>query len=123
MLSINMIVSNPKIRSGRPIIDGTTLCVQDVAAHHIYRKYTPEELAYQLQISLAQVYAALAYYYEHKVEIDEQIRKDDKFIQKAKEKGIGQHSKHGTGDWVKGLELICGVYTSDDMKNRVEYLP
>lgn len=26
------------------------------------------------------------------------------------------------GDWVKGLELICFVYTPDDMKNHVEYL-
>lgn len=31
VLSIDMIVSNPKIRRGRPIIAGTTLMVQDVA--------------------------------------------------------------------------------------------
>lgn len=90
VLSIDMIVSNPKIRGGRPIIAGTTLRVQDVAAHHIYRKYTPEELAYQLQISLAQVHAALAYYYGHKDEIDQQIEEDDRFIRDAKEKGLGQ---------------------------------
>jgi hypothetical protein len=29
---------------------------------------------------------------------------------------------HRIGDWVKGLELICSVYTPDDMKNNVEYL-
>jgi len=26
------------------------------------------------------------------------------------------------GDWVKGLELIHGVYTVDEMENRVEFL-
>ena len=90
VLSIDMIVSNPKIRSGRPIIAGTTLCVQDVAAHHIYRKYPPEELAHQLQISLAQVHAALAYYYAHKDEIDARLEEDAEFARKAKEEGLGQ---------------------------------
>lgn len=90
VLSIDTIISNPKIRSGRPIIAGTTLMVQDVAAHHIYRHYTPDELAYQLQISLAQVYAALAYYYAHKDEIDAQLEADAEFARKAKEEGLGQ---------------------------------
>jgi hypothetical protein len=26
------------------------------------------------------------------------------------------------GDWVRGLELICGAMTADDMKNHIEYL-
>ena len=90
VLSIDTIVSNPAVRSGRPIIAGTTLRVQDVAAHHIYNHYTPDELAYQLGISLAQVHAALAYYYEHKEEIDAQLEADLEFARKAKEEGLGQ---------------------------------
>ncbi len=90
VLSINTIVSDPKIRGGRPIISGTTLMVQDVAAHHIYRGYTPDELAQQLQISLAQVHAALAYYYAHKREMDAQIEENDRLIREAKESGFGQ---------------------------------
>jgi predicted nuclease of predicted toxin-antitoxin system len=35
---------------------------------------------------------------------------------------FGTQSKHSTGDWVTKLELICSVYTMDDMKNHVEYL-
>ncbi len=92
VLSIDIIVSNPEIRSGRPIIDGTSLRVQDVAAHHIYRKYTPDELAYQLQITLEQVYAALAYYYAHKDEIDSALEADAEYAHKAKEQGIGQRN-------------------------------
>jgi uncharacterized protein (DUF433 family) len=90
VLSIDMIVYDPKIRRGRPIITGTTLMEQDVAAHHIYRKYTPEEVAYQLQISLAQVHAALSYCYAHKDEIATAIEENDRLIHEAKENGLGQ---------------------------------
>lgn len=34
----------------------------------------------------------------------------------------GKQSRHSVGDWVSKLELICAVYTADDMKNHVEYL-
>ncbi|MBL8130548.1 MAG: DUF433 domain-containing protein [Anaerolineae bacterium] len=87
-----MIVSNPKIRRGRPIIAGTTLMVQDVAAHHIYHNYTPEALAHALQISLAQVHAALAYYYAHQEEIDTQLAADLEYARGAKEQGLGQRN-------------------------------
>jgi uncharacterized protein (DUF433 family) len=92
VLSIDMIISDPSIRRGRPIIAGTTLMVQDVAAHHIYRKYSPEELSQQLQLSLAQIHAALSYYYAHKDEIDAAIEENDRLIREAKEKGIGQRN-------------------------------
>jgi len=90
VLPIETIVSHPEIRGGRPCIAGTGLRVLDVAAHHIYRKFTPDELAYQLQISLAQVYAALACYYLHKDEIDGQLEADAEFGRQAKEQGLGQ---------------------------------
>ncbi len=35
---------------------------------------------------------------------------------------FGQAEKHLVGEWVKSLELIYGVYTAEDMRNRVEYL-
>ncbi len=91
VLAINMIVSNPKIRSGRPIIAGTTLRVQDIAVAHLYQHYTAQEITeHYPTVNLAQVHAALAYYYEHKAEIDRQIDEDEKFAQEAKEKGLGQ---------------------------------
>ncbi len=53
---------------------------------------------------------------------------DEDFLQLASQDiehtGIvfGRQLKHGIGDWVKGLELICAVYTPEDMHNHVEYL-
>jgi uncharacterized protein (DUF433 family) len=90
VLAINLIVSNPVVRGGRPIIGGTTLRVQDVVTAYLYRHQTPEEVADNYQMSPAQVHAALAYYYEHRNEFDAQIQADDEYIQEAKEKGLGQ---------------------------------
>lgn len=72
--SINLIVSNAKIRGGRPCIAGTGLRVTDVAMAMLFHRQTPDEIAAAYGISMAQVHAALAYYYEHKVELDEDIR-------------------------------------------------
>ena len=74
VLSINLIASNPKVRGGRPCIAGTGLRVTDVVVASIYHLQTPDEIAAGFGISLAQVYAALAYYYEHKDALDQDIR-------------------------------------------------
>ncbi|MBL8131059.1 MAG: DUF433 domain-containing protein [Anaerolineae bacterium] len=69
-----MIVSDPDIRDGRPCIDGTGLRVIDLVMAHLFRSRTPSELASDYGIALAEVHAALAYYYGHKSELDEDIR-------------------------------------------------
>ncbi|MBK8023411.1 MAG: DUF433 domain-containing protein [Chloroflexi bacterium] len=48
VLSIDLIVSDPRIRGGRPILAGTSLRVQDVAAHHQIPQVHAGELAVQL---------------------------------------------------------------------------
>lgn len=34
----------------------------------------------------------------------------------------GEQSALSIGDWVRAIELICGVYEPEDMLNHVEYL-
>lgn len=77
VLNIEAIISDPKLRGGRPIIAGTTLRVSDVAAYHTFGGLTPEDLAVQFRLSLGQIHAALAYYYMHQDEIDAEIRAND----------------------------------------------
>jgi len=74
VLTINTIVSDAAVRGGRPIIAGTSLRVSDVVASHIFRGHTPEELAVQFKLRLGEVHAALAYYFMHKDEIDQELR-------------------------------------------------
>ena len=83
------IISDPRIRGGRPVIAGTGIRVSDVAALMVFHQRTPDEIAVNYDLTLAQVYTALAYYYNHKPDIDAEIRSDDEVIQQAKERRLG----------------------------------
>lgn len=74
VLPIQTIVRDPRVRSGRPILAGTTLRVSDLVAYHLFDGHSPEQLALQFELDLAQVHAALSYYYSHREEIDGEIR-------------------------------------------------
>ncbi len=89
VLSINLITTNPKVRGGRPCIAGTGLRVTDIVMAHLFHNRTPSELASDYDISMAQVHAALAYYYEHKDELDADIRQQIAKARDLKEKGVG----------------------------------
>jgi uncharacterized protein (DUF433 family) len=79
ILHIDEIVSNPNVRGGRPVIQGTGLKVSDVILTHTTGdRLTPEEISRNYGVTLGQVYAALAYYHLHKDKIDSQIEVDEK---------------------------------------------
>lgn len=88
VLSINLITSNPKVRGGRPCIAGTGLRVSDIVIASVFHDKTPDEIAAAYDVSLASVYAALAYYYEHKLEIDADIREQIEKARRLKEEYI-----------------------------------
>jgi uncharacterized protein (DUF433 family) len=92
ILAINWIVSDQNIRGGSPIIDGTTVRVMDVAIAMIYHQQNPDGIADWYGLSLAQVYAALTYYYDHQSEIDAAIKQHSEIAREHKEKRIG--SRH-----------------------------
>ena len=71
VLHIDEIVSDPKLRGGRPVIKGTGIRVMDVVAYHLGpEKQTAQQLAENFQLPLGQIHAALAYYFLHKEEVD-----------------------------------------------------
>ena len=72
--SINLITTDPAIRGGRPCIAGTGLRVIDIAMAALFHQRTPGEIAADYDISLAEVHAALAFYYQHKDALDADIR-------------------------------------------------
>jgi uncharacterized protein (DUF433 family) len=91
VLSINTIVSDPKVRNGRPIIAGTAMRVQDIAIGVAYKGYSVADLiTHYPHLTQAHIHAAPAYYYAHKDEIDQQIEADDAFARNAKDQGLGQ---------------------------------
>ena len=74
---IETIISDPAIRSGQPIIAGTGVRVVDLVASYLFRGLNAEELAVNYALDLGQVHAALAYYYQHKTDIDTWMRDDE----------------------------------------------
>lgn len=75
VLDTTHIVSDPDVLHGEPTIAGHRIAVSHVAIWVIYQGATPQEIADEFHLTLGEVYAALAYYYDHKQEMDEQIAK------------------------------------------------
>lgn len=90
MLAIDLIASDPAVRQGQPCIAGTGLRVTDLVMAHLFHRRTPDELAADYDLSLAQVYAALAYYYAHKSELDLAIRAQIDKARALKEQALGR---------------------------------
>jgi uncharacterized protein (DUF433 family) len=83
ILSINEIVSDPKIRRGRPVIAGTEIMVMTVVIAHISGdKLSYEEIAQHYDVSLGQIHAAMAYYYLHQQEMDERFQRETEETQR-----------------------------------------
>lgn len=64
------IVATSGIRSGKPCLDGTRITVADVVMMHLRIGQSLEEIAGDYDLSLAAVHAAMAYYYDHREEIE-----------------------------------------------------
>lgn len=87
--AIQVIAVNPHVRSGRPYIIGTSVTVADVAIAKNYHNQDADGIADWYGLTLPQVYGALAYYYEHKADLDQIIRDQIKRAENLKEKRIG----------------------------------
>ena len=92
MQTITLITTNPRVRNGRHCIVGTKLELAVIAIAKVVGGQEPEEIAADYDLSLSQVYSALAYYYENKQEIDATSYQRRQLAQSLKEARIG--SRH-----------------------------
>lgn len=61
-------------RNGVAMISGTTTKVVEIVQDHIAHRWDAEEIHRQYPyLGLAQIHAALTYYYDHKQEMDQDI--------------------------------------------------
>jgi uncharacterized protein (DUF433 family) len=63
---------------GRPFLTGTTYKVQQIAIDHVHHGMSPDEIRRQHYnaFTLAQVHAALSYYFEHQAAFDAEIERE-----------------------------------------------
>ena len=72
----SLLTRSPEVRNGRPCVAGTRTTVHRIAVWYKMGQ-SPEEIARELpQLSLAGVYAALAYYHANQAEIDTELAAD-----------------------------------------------
>lgn len=72
-----LITRSPEIRGGRPRIAGTGVTVRRVVGWYKLG-LSPEEIVTEIpHLTLAQVYAALAYYHGNRDEIEQDIAEED----------------------------------------------
>ena len=82
-ISSEHIQITPGVCGGKPHIAGHRIRVQDVVAWHEHQGMSPDEIVYHYpSLTLADVHAALAYYYDHLEEIRQQIHESDAFAAK-----------------------------------------
>lgn len=80
------IVKDRGICGGQPRIAGCRIKVQQIILEYERLGWTPDQICdAHSSVSLSDVHASLAYYYDHREEIDRNIRKDEEFVACLKE--------------------------------------
>ena len=100
---IQHIETTAGVVGGKPRIAGRRITVQDIVIWHERLGKTPDEIAAEYDLTLAEVYAALAYYFDHRDEIDQSISDGQAFAEALRQSApsklqqkLQQQVSHGT---------------------------
>lgn len=75
----------PGIAGGKPRIAGHRITVQNIAVWHERLGKSVDEICDEHDLSLADVHAALTYYFDHREEIDRRIIEDEAFAESLRQ--------------------------------------
>ncbi len=76
----------PGIAGGKPRIAGRRITVQNIVIWHERMGMSVDEIATEYDLTLADVYAALAYYFDHRSEIDQSIEEGEAFAEALRQR-------------------------------------
>ena len=86
-LSREHIVSTPETCGGKPRVDGTRIRVKDLVLWHEQLGMSPEEIVSEWpHLTLGDVYAALAFYDDHRQQIDAEMKAEEAFAAELEER-------------------------------------
>jgi uncharacterized protein (DUF433 family) len=74
------IEATPGVAGGKPRIRGRRITVQNIVVWHEYLGKSADEISAEHDLSLADVYAALTYYFDNRDEIGRSIEEDEAFV-------------------------------------------
>jgi uncharacterized protein (DUF433 family) len=73
------IVWTPGVCGGKPRISGHRITVQNITIWHDRLGWSADKIASEYDLDLADIYAALSYYFAHRERIDQSIEEDETF--------------------------------------------
>ena len=76
----------PGVLGGKPRITGRRIAVQSIVIWHEWMGLSADEIATEYDLTLAEIYAALAYYFNNPQEIDQSIKDSQAFVAEMKKK-------------------------------------
>ena len=76
----------PGVVGGKPRIAGRRITVQNIVIWCERMGKSADEIATEYELDLSDVYAALAYYYDHCAEINRQIGEGEAFVEALRAK-------------------------------------
>ncbi len=91
------IVKTPGVRGGKARVDGTRICVKDIVQLH-REGLRPEEMREHYSdrpLTLAEVHAALGYFYDHSEEIEAEFAAEERRFEEAERKWQDLLARHG----------------------------
>jgi len=74
----------PGVAGPEPRIAGHRVTVQNIAIWHERMGLSADEIASEYELSVSEVYAAVAHYHDHRPEIDESIREERAFVEELR---------------------------------------
>jgi uncharacterized protein (DUF433 family) len=83
----------PDTASGSPRIRGRRIRVQDIVIWHERLGRTAGKIAAECDLTLADIYAALAYYFDHREEIDARMTEDRAFAEAVRARTPSKRSQ------------------------------
>lgn len=76
----------PGIAGGKPRIAGHRITVANIVIWHERQGKSVDEIAAEYDLTLADVHAALAYYFDHREEIDCSITAGEEFVAQLRQR-------------------------------------
>ncbi|MEP7356149.1 MAG: DUF433 domain-containing protein [Anaerolineales bacterium] len=81
-IALNQLIAiTPGICGGKPRIAGRRISVEDVALWHERLGLSSDQIAIEFGLTLAEVHAALAYYFAHREEVEASIQDGQSLVE------------------------------------------
>jgi len=86
------------VAGGKPRIAGHRITVEHIAILHDRLDKSADEIAAEYDLTLADIYAALAYYFLHREEIDRSIQQGEAFVEELRRRTPSKVRRRLDGD-------------------------